>query len=135
MPPATPEKGLTKENVTIATCLKNAGYRTGMFGKWHLGYRPEFAPNAHGFDEFFGFLGGNADYYAHIGPNGDPDLWHNGERVSVPGYLTDLLAARATNFIEQSDTRPFFCYLAFNAVHWPFQPPGDPSDVRTKQTW
>jgi len=83
VPPATPEKGLTKEDVTIATCLKNAGYRTGMFGKWHLGYRPEFAPNAHGFDEFFGFLGGNADYYAHIGPNGDPDLWHNGERTRL----------------------------------------------------
>lgn len=135
LPPVQPEKGLLPEHVTIATRLKNAGYRTGMFGKWHLGYRPEFSPNAHGFEEFFGFLGGNADYYAHRDVNGVPDLWHNGERVNVPGYLTDLLAARAGEFIGQDDAGPFFCYLAFNAVHWPFQPPGRPDDVRSKETW
>ena len=58
--------GLSNEQRTIATVLKPEGYRTGLFGKWHLGVTPEQSPNAHGFDEFFGFMAGCVDYYSHI---------------------------------------------------------------------
>ncbi len=69
---ATPESGkqstpgLPTTEKTIAALLKPHGYRTAMFGKWHLGVAEEYRPNAHGFDEFFGFLAGCVDYYSHI---------------------------------------------------------------------
>jgi len=96
-------------------------------GKWHLGYRPEYQPNAHGFDYFFGFLSGLVDYYQHTDQRGEPDLWENGQPVQVEGYMTDLITDRSIRFIEQHAGRPFFLEIAYNAVHWPFQVPGKPS--------
>ena len=58
--------GLPQSEKTIATLLKPHGYRTALFGKWHLGVAEECRPNAHGFDEFFGFLSGCVDYYSHL---------------------------------------------------------------------
>ena len=59
--------GLPVTGASLPALLKKAGYSTGLIGKWHLGRKPEFAPNAHGFDEFFGFVSGAVDYYTHPG--------------------------------------------------------------------
>jgi len=108
---------------SLPQLLKNNGYATALIGKWHLGWKPEFGPNAHGFDYFFGFLSGSTDYYRHVGADGRPDLFENGTPVEAPGYMTDLITARSIRFVEQNATRPFFLEVAYNAAHWPFQPP------------
>ena len=105
--------------------LKNNGYATGLIGKWHLGYKPEFSPNAHGFDYFFGFKSGFIDYYQHTGGDGQPDLFENDDAGrSVDGYMTDLITQRSVQFIEQHAQQPFFLEVAYNAAHWPFQRAG-----------
>ncbi len=132
------DMGLSTREATLPRMLKDNGYATAMFGKWHLGARPEHAPNAHGFDEFFGILGGNVDHYSHRNINGLLDLHENTQPVERTGYLTDLLTERAVRYIDQRSAQPaapFFLYVAYNAVHWPFQPPGRPDDVRDRSTW
>jgi arylsulfatase A-like enzyme len=103
--------------VLLPQLLKAAGYATGVFGKWHLGYDAKNLPNARGFDEFVGFLGGAHPY--HIRRNSR--LLHNGQPLSATGHTTDLFADRAIEFIRQPRDRPFFCYLPFNAVHGPLR--------------
>ena len=115
--------------------LKKRGYATALLGKWHLGYKPEFGPNAHGFDHFFGFLTPDLDYYAHTDENGDPGLYEDTKRIEANGYLTDLITDRAVAFIQKNKHRPFFLEVAYNAPHWPFQPPDKPDDKRTKETY
>ena len=133
--PADRDAGLPATEPTLPRLLRDRGYRTGMFGKWHLGFRPDVGPNAHGFEEFFGLLSGNVDMYSHRYRTGAPDLWENDRPVERKGYLTDLLTDRAVGFIEQNAGSPFFLYVAYNAVHWPFQVPGRPGDVRNEATW
>ena len=120
------EQGLSPSLPTLPRYLKNAGYKTGLVGKWHLGFKPEFHPNKHGFDEFFGFLGGAVDYYSHKGEIGEHDLYENEAAVEMPKltYLTDAITARAISFVERHRAEPFFLDVAYNATHWPFQPPG-----------
>jgi arylsulfatase A len=129
------EPGLPGTEPTLPRLVRNTGYRTAMTGKWHLGFRPEFGPNAHGFHEFFGILSGNVDMYSHKYRTGVIDLWENDRRAERSGYLTDLLTDRAVGFIEKSAAEPFFLYVAYNAVHWPFQVQGRPDDVRSDATW
>ena len=129
------EAGLPASETSIARMLKGNGYKTALFGKWHLGVKPEFGPNAHGFDEYFGILGGNADMYSHKNRVGEQVLYENTQPVEREGYLTDLLTERAVSYVERHPRDPFFMYVAYNAVHWPFQPPDKPSDVRTSETW
>lgn len=133
--PNMKEPGLPAAETSLARMLKSAGYATGMFGKWHLGYKPEFGPNAHGFDEFAGLLGGNCDHYSHKDVTGELDWYENTAPATVAGYSTELITARSVDFIGRKAKEPFFLYVAYNAVHWPFQPPGRPDDVRTKATW
>jgi arylsulfatase A-like enzyme len=133
--PGLKEPGLPVKEVSLARMLKDAGYATGLCGKWHLGYKPEFSPNAHGFDEFYGLLSGNVDHYSHKENNGELDWYENGKPVEVKGYSTDLITDRAVDFIGRKAKGPFFLYLAYNAVHWPFQAPGRPDDVRGKENW
>jgi arylsulfatase A-like enzyme len=118
------DQGLPSSEPSLPRAMKDAGYATGLFGKWHLGTRPEFLPNRHGFDEFFGFLGGALDYYSHLGENGKHDLFENDQPVQLKGYLTDEITARTVSFIERHAAEPFFVDVAYNATHWPFQPPG-----------
>src|SRR5262245_42785200 len=125
-PPAGGQ-GLQPTGRSLPQLLKNGGYATALFGKWHLGYRPEFQPNAHGFDQFFGFLSGFIDYYQHTGGDGQHDLYENGQPVHVTGYMTDLITERAVGFIDATAGRPFFLEVAYNAAHWPFQVPDKPS--------
>jgi arylsulfatase A-like enzyme len=119
--------GLPATGRTLPQLLKNNGYKTGLVGKWHLGYKPEFSPNAHGFDYFFGFKSGLIDYYQHTDQAGEHDLFENTEPTHVSGYSTDLFTERSVKFIEQNAGQPFFLEVAFNAAHWPFQVPDHPS--------
>src|SRR5262249_18782355 len=90
---------------------------------------------AHGFDEFFGFLAPDLDYYSHREANGEPGLYENTKLVEEKGYLTDLITERAVNFIHKNAQEPFFLEVAYNAPHWPFQPPGHPEDIRNKTNY
>lgn len=116
--------GLPVDQSVLARGLKAAGYQTAIYGKWHLGYEPHFAPRRHGFDHFFGPLGGAVDYFFHREPGGEPMLYENEQRVTREGYLTDLLAAGACQFIRQARS-PFFLYVPFTAPHSPYQGPDD----------
>jgi len=120
--------GLEPNQQTIASLLKQSGYDTALIGKWHLGFRPEWGPNAHGFDEFFGILAGAGDYFLHKNGLGQPDLYENLTPVERNGYLTDLLTERAVNYVKKPRSAPFFLSLHYTAPHWPWQGPqgGEP---------
>ena len=126
--------GLEPNKKTIASLLKQSGYETALFGKWHLGFRPEWGPNAHGFDEFFGILAGAGDYFLHKNGLGQPDLYENLTPVERNGYLTDLLTERAVNYVKKPRSAPFFLSLHYTAPHWPWQGPkgGEPSHFTDK---
>jgi arylsulfatase A-like enzyme len=115
--------GLEPNQPTIASLLKKLGYNTALIGKWHLGFRPEWGPNAHGFDEFFGILAGAGDYFLHKNGAGKPDLYENLTPVERNGYLTDLLTERAVNYVKKPRSAPFFLSLHYTAPHWPWQSP------------
>jgi arylsulfatase A-like enzyme len=121
--PADAAKGLPATPPTLARRLKDAGYATALVGKWHLGWKEEFRPTRHGFDEFFGFLSGAVDYYSHRNESGQPDLYDNDRPAEATGYLTDLITARAEAFVARHADRPFFLEVAYNAPHWPYEPP------------
>ena len=121
LPATNHQVGLDPEIPTIASLLKKSGYETALIGKWHLGFRPEWGPNAHGFDEFFGVLSGAADYHLHKNGLGEPDLYENLTPVERTGYLTDLLTARAVDYIKRRRTAPFYLSLHYTAPHWPWQ--------------
>jgi arylsulfatase A-like enzyme len=118
--------GLSADKSTLVRELKAAGYRTAMFGKWHLGRREGFSPLSHGFDTFFGFHDWTVGYHTHLNSSGAPGLYRNDELVSEDGYLTDLLSTEGTRFIEESADAPFFLYLAYNVALPPFQGPDLP---------
>jgi arylsulfatase A-like enzyme len=112
------EIGLPVGEITMADRLRAAGYRTALIGKWHLGRADQFHPMARGFDEFFGFLGGSHSY--HDPGAGGPNPLLNGRKiVAETTYLTDTFTDQAVDFIGRQKSRPFFLYLAFNAVHTP----------------
>jgi arylsulfatase A-like enzyme len=125
--------GLPASETTIAEMLKPAGYATGAFGKWHLGYKDEFNPTRHGFDEYFGILLGHADYYRYNYFDGTYELRDGEKPVQAEGYLTDLINQRATQFIRKHSKEPFFCYVPYNAVHSPYQPPNRPLPAVSKE--
>lgn len=108
---------LNLDEKTIGDSFKAAGYTVGAFGKWHNGTQYPNHPNARGFDEFYGFCSG------HWGQYFDPILEHNGRIVRGQGFIADDFTDHALNFIEQNQRRPFFCYLAYNTPHSPFQVP------------
>jgi len=130
-PHPDPAFGVPPAEVTLAEALRDAGYRTGAVGKWDVGLRDGTRPNDQGFDTFFGFLPGVNDYLRHDSPDGSisrgrplthgrfAPIYRNAEIVDEPAYLTDAFAREAVAFIAEADDRPFFLYLAFNAVHNP----------------
>ncbi len=119
-------EGLAPEQITIAEHFKAAGYATGHFGKWHLGYRPETMPLGQGFDVSFGHMGGCIDNYSHFfywqGPNRH-DLHRAGREVFEDGkFFPDLMVREVATFMEQNRAKPFFIYFAMNLPHYPYQP-------------
>jgi N-acetylgalactosamine-6-sulfatase len=120
------ELGLPANRSVLARGLKEAGYATAICGKWHLGYEPKFLPLRHGFDRFFGILGGNADYFRHVEESALPILYDNDKPVERAGYLTHLFADEAVRFVrERNREQPFFRYLPFTTPHSPYQGPND----------
>ncbi len=105
------------EEVTLAEMLRAAGYRTGCFGKWHNGEQFPYTPPGQGFDEFFGFHNGHWNNYF------DTPLLRSAKFEPTKGYITDVLTDEAIHFIGKQSGQPFFCYLAYNAPHSPFQAP------------
>jgi len=117
---------MPKEKKKIASIVSDNGYDKELIGKWHLGWRPEFGPNRHGYDEFFGILSGAGDYFTHRSSDaGGADLWENLEPVERLGYLTDLLSDRAVAYITRRRTKPFFLSLHYTAPHSPWEGPED----------
>ncbi len=114
--------GLSIEETTLASRLKQAGYATGMFGKWHLGYRPECLPINRGFDAYFGFLGGAHSYFDTVAEPYNRIL-RDARIVHDIDYTTTAFGREAAAFIEQHRGEPWFVYLPFNAVHAPLQAP------------
>lgn len=131
----TRELGLPPDRSVLAQMFKRAGYATGLIGKWHLGYEPHLLPRRHGFDEFFGPIGGSVDYFRHTEPDGTPMLYRNEERVQREGYMTDLIAAEASDFIRRRKGGPFFLYVPFTAPHDPFQTPDSPEPRPGRATY
>ncbi|MBM3735902.1 MAG: N-acetylgalactosamine-6-sulfatase [Acidobacteria bacterium] len=126
--------GLPVSETSIARMLKSAGYATACAGKWHLGYLPEFSANRHGFDEYFGIMGGNADYFTHTEEDGTNVLYHNGKPVQREGHVTDLIADHAIAWLKaRPKSQPYFLYVPFTAPHTPLQALGDPPAA--KATW
>ena len=126
--------GLPPDHPTVASLLKANGYETSLVGKWHLGWKPEFGPNRHGFDEFFGVLSGAVDYFTHraadapggnAAEGGAADLWHNLTPIERVGYLTDLLSEKAVEIIARPRAKPFFLSLQYTAPHSPWEGPED----------
>ncbi|MCC6485021.1 MAG: sulfatase-like hydrolase/transferase [Armatimonadetes bacterium] len=120
-------EGLMGDQTTLATALKRLGYQTALVGKWHLGTRPDCLPEAHGFDDVFGFRSGALDYFSHVFYWDEHrlihDLYENGKEVWRNGeYMTDILTERAVEVVRTA-TSPFFLYLAYNAPHWPLHAP------------
>jgi len=127
---------LNREEVTMADVLKDNGYKTGMFGKWHLGDNSPFRPHERGFDEAFyhggGGVGQTPDYW-----NNDyfDDSYHrNGVSEKKEGYCTDIWFDEAMRFIEDKKDEPFFCYLSLNAPHGPYNVPEEYYNIYKDET-
>lgn len=131
--------GVDLKEPMISATLQNAGYFTGIIGKWHLGTPKEYHPNSRGFDDFYGFLGGGHQYFPEqfklaserqlkSGKKYADDyvvpLEHNGKEVEITEYLTDALLHEAVRFIKEAEVKkkPFFLYVAYNAPHAPIEP-------------
>ena len=116
-------QGLPEEELTLAERLKQAGYATGLVGKWHLGKGDEDHPNARGFEEFFGFLGGLNAYL----PEEEffPKVLRDRELAREQGHLTEAFGREAVAFLERHGRQPFFLTVAFNAPHGPLQAPSE----------
>jgi len=115
------DKGLETSEQTFAEAIKEAGYVTGMFGKWHVGYKTEFNPINQGFDEYIGYVSGNVDYHSHIDQEGYEDWWDGDKIKNEEGYSTDLITEHSVDFIKRHKDEPFLLYIPHEAPHGPFQ--------------
>ncbi|MBK1879674.1 sulfatase-like hydrolase/transferase [Pelagicoccus mobilis] len=130
--------GIPVEETLISKVLQDSGYTTGIVGKWHLGFEPEYHPNMRGFDDFYGFLGGGHFYFPEqykpiyerqLKAGKSPineyllPLEHNGKEVDETEYITDGLSREAIRFVSHASRKeePFFLYLAYNAPHSPLE--------------
>src|SRR5262245_13581668 len=119
--PKGPDSGLPLTETTLADRLKAAGYVTGLVGKWHLGGSDKQHPQKRGFDEFFGFLGEAHTYFP--GKTQDQTNLRGTKDAEENAYLTDAFGREAVAFVDRHKAKPFFLYLAFNAVHTPMHAP------------
>ncbi|MDD2547046.1 MAG: sulfatase-like hydrolase/transferase [Burkholderiaceae bacterium] len=115
--------GLPPEHPTLPSLLQDAGYRTALIGKWHLGYPPAFGPLQSGYGEFFGPMSGGVDYFTHCSSAGQHDLYFGEESHTEEGYLTDLLSRRAVDYVNRmaGQDAPFLLSLHYTAPHWPWE--------------
>lgn len=118
--------GLPPEHPTLPSLLRDAGYRTALMGKWHLGYPPAFGPLRSGYDEFFGPMSGGVDYFTHCSSTGQHDLYLGDAEQQEDGYLTDLITDHGLDFVRRMaegarSGTPFFLSLHYTAPHWPWE--------------
>jgi arylsulfatase A-like enzyme len=131
--PNDPNMGLPKEENTLATSLKQVGYKSGIIGKWHLGANISNHPLNRGFDEFFGHLGGGHGYFPEnltikdsYSVDDEPKSYrtwimrdHN--PIQIKKYLTDEFSDEAVSFVDRNKKAPFFLFLSYNAPHTPLE--------------
>lgn len=127
------DMGLPLHLKTMGDYLQRLGYRTAVFGKWHMGVADRYHPLQRGFDEFYGFRGGARSFFAYLKPKQAKrenlmERDFEGYREHE-GYLTNVLADETCRFIERNKEKPFFAYVSFNAVHAPMHT--DPQDADT----
>ncbi|QCP84124.1 sulfatase [Cereibacter sphaeroides] len=122
--------GLDTAEVLLPQVLKEAGYRTALVGKWHLGHADQkYWPRQRGFDYFYGPLVGEIDHFKHEA-HGITDWYRDNEMVKEPGYDTELFGADAIRLIEEHDpATPLYMYLSFTAPHTPYQAPDKYKDL------
>jgi len=126
--PKIPENfGLPSSEILIPEMLDSAGYTSGMFGKWHLGFKPDMVPTAQGFDYFFGHLHGAHDYNPGVEKPGP--ILRNTTPVRTTKWLTTAVGDEAAQFVRDNKDNPYFLYVPFNAPHSPLQA----SEERLKQ--
>ena len=118
--------GLPPEHPTLPSLLRDAGYRTALIGKWHLGYPPHFSPLKSGYQRFFGPMSGGVDYFSHCDSRGTHDLWQGEQEHREDGYLTDMITDRAVQWLGEvagpaGGDQPFFLSLHYTAPHWPWE--------------
>lgn len=115
--------GLPLSETTLADALREAGYRTAVIGKWHLGGDTNHHPLRRGFDHFYGFLGG-AHPYISVSEDGKFSgfIYRDDFQVDAPDHLTSEFGSKAARYVSEQHDTPFFLYLTFNAVHNPLQP-------------
>ncbi len=128
------ELGLPAEQTVLPAMVNAQGYRSAVFGKWHLGYEPRFNPIEHGWNEFFGYLGGNVHYFNHRETSDLHVLFANDLPVYREGYMTDLITAESVDFIENTQT-PYLLFISHESPHFPFQGPSDASKKVTSENW
>ncbi len=111
------DRRIADDVMILPQFLRRVGYRTGIFGKWHLGYNRPDTPNDRGFDEFYGFLGGAHPYT----PTAARTLMHNDQPYHEDFHVTDYFTGKALSFIRDcaDEKVPFFYYVPYNAVHGP----------------
>jgi len=120
--------GLQHSELTFAEVLRDAGYATAMFGKWHLGYEEHYNPVHQGFDRYVGYVSGNVDFHSHIDGAGVFDWWHQGMLQPEAGYTTHLITKHSCDFVRaaaKAVDQPFCLYIAHEAPHDPYQGPND----------
>ena len=118
--------GLEPTERTIGDVMRQGGYQTALFGKWHCGESDRHNPVNHGFDEYVGFLIGGSDYHNHRN-------WRDGTtRKDLKGYSTHIITERSVDFIRRNKDNPFFLFVSHAAVHNPYQTPDDTLENRPK---
>jgi arylsulfatase A-like enzyme len=120
--------GLPLDQKTIADNMRAAGYATGLIGKWHQGYNEAHHPQSRGFDDYFGFLVGGHNYLLHKDAEAEFGSAHSHNMIyrgrdlqKLDGYTTDLFTDEALGFMDRHADKPWFLYLAYNAVHTPLE--------------
>ncbi len=121
LPPNT-QSGLPLTETFGVKRLQNIGYKTGLIGKWHLGYPEAFHPNHRGYGHFYGLLQGSRSYYPYKKQSKDRVIRHNNTPTPESGYITDRLGDAACDFIESNKDEPFYLFVSFTAPHGPLEP-------------
>jgi len=136
LPPGT-QNGLSLKETFGAKRLQGLGYRTGLIGKWHLGYPAKFHPNRRGWNWFYGLLQGSRKYYPIKKPSPNRVIQENGKATDETGYVTDRFGDAACRFIAEHSAfhkgaehsnEPFFLFVSFTAPHGPLQPRASDAD-------
>ncbi|MHC3393512.1 sulfatase family protein [Streptomyces lavendulocolor] len=117
--------GLEPTHPTLASLLRDTGYRTALIGKWHCGYLPDYSPVRSGWEEFFGNFGGALEYYSKLGLGGEYDLYEGDAEYKDLRYYTRVLTERAVEYVGRDHDRPWLLNLNFTTPHWPWIAEGD----------